>query len=133
MITPSQVSESLNVPTSTVRRWAVRFERHLSKRSGKKRAYTTSDLDTFRRIRDLSESGYGLDRIDSMLDVVEPPQDASTSLLTLADFVQSLEVAHNTIASMQTMIDDQAARLDNLESWVAMPFYKRFGKRPPTK
>ena len=68
-----------------------------------------------------------------MLDVVEPPQDASTSLLTLADFVQSLEVAHNTIASMQTMIDDQAARLDNLESWVAMPFYKRFGKRPPTK
>lgn len=131
MITPSQISESLNVPASTVRRWAVRFEKHLSKRTGKKRTYTPTDLDTFRRIRDLSASGFGLDRIDSMLDVVETPQDKSTALITLADFVQSLEIAHNQVATLQARLDEQNARLDTLEKWLALPFYKRIGKRPP--
>ena len=132
MITPHQASESLDVPTSTIRRWSVRFERHLSKRTGKKRTYTPTDIDTFRRIRDLSASGFGLDRIDSMLEVVETPPDPSTALLTLADFVQSLESAHNQVASLQQRFDEQKARIDALEAWIAMPFYKRIGKKPPT-
>lgn len=132
MITPHQASESLNVPSSTIRRWSARFERHLSPRKGKKRTYTPTDVDTFRRIRDLSESGFGLDRIDSMLEVVETPPDPSTALLTLADFVQSLESAHNQVASLQQRFDEQKARLDALETWIALPFYKRIGKKPPT-
>ena len=130
MITPHQASESLNVPPSTIRRWSARFEKHLSPRTGKKRTYTPTDLDTFRRIRDLSASGFGLDRIDSMLDVVERPQDKSTALLTLADFVQSLETAHSQVASLQATVDEQKARLDALESWLATPWYKRIGKHP---
>lgn len=132
MITPGQASESLNVPTSTIRRWSARFERHLSKRPGKKRTYTPTDLDTFRRIRDLSTSGFGLDRIDSMLEVVETPTDPTTALITLADFVQSLESAHNQVASLQQRFDEQKARLDALEAWLALPWYKRIGKNPPT-
>jgi len=131
MITPAQASESISVPASTIRRWASRFERHLSPRKGKKRTYTPTDLDTFRRIRDLSASGFGLDRIDSMLDVVETPPDPSTALLTLADFVQSLESAHSQVASLQQRLDEQNARLQALEAWLALPFYKRIGKRPP--
>jgi len=130
MITPHQVSESIDVPPSTIRRWSVRFESHLSPRTGKKRSYTPTDLDTFRRIRDLSASGFGLDRIESMLDVVERPQDKSTALLTLADFVQSLEFAHSQVASLQATVDEQKARLDALESWLNLPWYKRFGKHP---
>lgn len=132
MLSPSQVSESLGIPPSTIRRWAVRYERHLSKRPGKKRTYTPTDLDTFRRIRDLSASGFGLDRIDNMLDVVERPQDPTTSLISLADFAQSLETAHNQVAMLQTLVDEQKARLDALETWIALPFYKRIGKKPPT-
>jgi DNA-binding transcriptional MerR regulator len=132
MITPRQVSDSINVPPSTIRRWSVRFEKHLSPRTGKKRTYTPTDLDTFRRIRDLSASGFGLDRIESMLDVVERPQDKTTALLTLADFVQSLESAHSQVASLQATVDEQKARLDALESWLSLPWYKRIGKRPPT-
>ena len=132
MITPHQASESLNVPSSTIRRWSARFERHLSPRKGKKRTYTPTDIDTFRRIRDLSASGFGLDRIDGMLEVVETPPDPTTALLTLADFVQSLETAHNQVALLQQRFDEQKARIDALEAWIAMPFYKRIGKRPPT-
>jgi len=131
MLTPRQVSDSLNVPSSTIRRWAVRFENHLAKRSGKKRTYTVSDMDTFRKIRDLSGQGFGLDKIDEMLDVVESPEDQSTALLSLADFVQSLESAHNEAASLRQMITDQDARIKHLEDWITTPWYKRMGKRPP--
>lgn len=65
-----------------------------------------------------------------MLDVVERPQDKTTALLTLADFVQSLEFAHSQVASLQATVDEQKARLDALESWLALPWYKRFGKHP---
>lgn len=131
MLTPHQVSESLGVPASTIRRWSVRYERHLSNRTGKKRSYTPTDLDTFRRVKDLSASGFGLDRIDAMLDVVERPQDPSTALLTLAEFAQSLETAHTQVAFLEQQLDEQKKRLDALEQWLCLPFYKRIGKRPP--
>ena len=131
MITPKQVSDSLNVPPSTIRRWANRFESHLSSRKGKKRVYTTSDLDVFRRIRDYSASGLGLDRIDELLGVVEKQEDQSKELLVLADFVQAIESAHNTIAQMQNQIDEQSARIDSLEEYIKSPWYKKiFGSRP---
>lgn len=138
MITPKQVSDSLNVPPSTIRRWASRFEIHLSPRRGKKRVYTTSDLDVFRRIRDYSASGFSLERISELLDVVEKPIDESKDLLVLADFVQAIESAHNTIAEMRTQledqsakIDDQSARIEALEKWINSPWYKKIlGSRP---
>ena len=93
--------------------------------------YSPTDLDTFRRIRDLSASGYGLDRIEQMLSTVEPPPDESKALLTLADFVQSLEIAHSQVAQMQTQINEQSARLEALENWINQPWYKKVGKKPP--
>lgn len=133
MITPGQVSESINVPASTVRRWAAKFERHLSPRKGKKRSYTTTDLDTFRKIRDLSNSGHGLKQIAAMLDVVEIPEDKSTGLMNLADFVQAFEIANAKMSQLQDRIDNQDDRIKQLEDWIATPFYKRIGKKPPVK
>jgi len=133
MITPSQVSDSLAVPTSTVRRWAARFEKHLSPRTGKKRTYTPSDLDTFRRIRDLSSEGFGLDRIDEMLAVVERPPDETTALTTLAAYTQLLEDTRNQMQAIAQKFDEQNARIQALEEWINTPFYKRIGKRPPTR
>lgn len=132
MITPSQVSESLNVPASTIRRWAARFEKHLSLRKGKKRSYTISDLDTFRKIRDLSNNGHGLKKIAEMLDVVEIPEDQSTALMNLADFVQALEMVNANMLQLQDKLIDQDQRIKDLEEWISTPFYKRIGKKPPT-
>lgn len=131
MLTPKQVSETLDIPPSTLRRYATRFESHLAPRKGKKRMYTVSDLDTFRKIRDLSASGYGLDRIDEMLDVVETPQDKSNALVTIADFAQSLEIAHGKMSQLLQRLDDQDDRIEALENWIMTPWYKRVGKRPP--
>ena len=133
MITPSQVSESINVPASTIRRWAARFEKHLSPRKGKKRSYTISDLDTFRKIRDLSNSGHGLKKISEMLDVVEIPEDQSTALMNLADFVQAFEMVNAQMLQLQDKLDDQDQRIKDLEDWINTPFYKRIGKKPPIK
>lgn len=133
MITPRQVSESLNVPASTVRRWAAKFERHLSPRKGKKRSYTITDLDTFRKIRDLSAAGHGLKKIAEMLDVVEIPEDQSTGLMNLADFVQAFEMFNANILQLQDKIDNQEDRIKQLEDWISTPFYKRIGKKPPVK
>ena len=133
MITPSQVSESINVPASTIRRWAARFEKHLSPRKGKKRSYTISDLDTFRKIRDLSNSGHGLKKISEMLDVVEIPEDQSTALMNLADFVQAFEMVNAQMLQLKDKLDDQDQRIKDLEDWINTPFYKRIGKKPPIK
>jgi len=133
MITPSQVSESLNVPASTIRRWAARFEKHLSPRKGKKRSYTIDDLNTFRKIRDLSNSGHSLNKISEMLDVVEIPEDKTTGLMNLADFVQAFEMVNANMLQLQDKLDDQDQRIKDLEDWINTPFYKRIGKRPPIK
>lgn len=131
MLTPFQVSEALQVPGSTVRRWALRFEKHLSQRTGKKRNYTMSDLDTFRRIRDLSASGFGLDRIDSMLEVVERPQDPSTALVSLADIAQALEAVNSKNAFLEQHLDQQTKRLDALTAWITLPWWKRLFQQMP--
>ena len=132
MITPAQVSESINVPSSTIRRWAARFENNLSPRKGKKRMYTITDLDTFRKIRDLSAAGHGLDNIAQMLNVIEKPSE-ETAILSLTDFVQSLELAHSTMSQLQDRINSQDDRIKQLEDWIVTPFYKRIGKKPPIK
>jgi len=138
MITPKQVSDSLNVPASTIRRWAARFEEYLSPRKGKKRSYTTGDMDTFRRIRDYSAEGFSLDRIAEMLSVVESPADQSTELLKLSDFIQSLEIAHSTVTKLQNQLDEnsikleeQQARIQALEEYIALPWYKKIVNKPP--
>lgn len=137
MITPAQVTESLNVPASTVRRWAAQFKDFLSTQQGKKRMYTVTDVDVFRRIRDLSAQGYSLKRIAEMLPVVEPAPNESTALMTVADFTRSLESAHETIAHLEARIrslEGLEARIKSLEArdaWYRLPWYQRIGRKPP--
>ena len=134
MLTPFQVSEALQVPGSTVRRWALRYEKHLSQRTGKKRNYTMSDLDTFRRIRDLSASGFGLDRIDSMLEIVERPQDPSTALVSLADVAQAIEAVNSKSAFLEQQLDQQTKQIDQQTkqiAWLMLPWWKRLFNQMP--
>lgn len=133
MITPAQVSESLGIPASTIRRWAVKFVKYLSPRKGDKRSYTTADMNIFKRIRDLSAQGHGLNRIAELLEVVEDTPPNNTEILLLADFVQSLESARSAVASLRLQVEEQNNRIEALEDWLATPFYKRIGKKPPIK
>ena len=136
MITPKQVSESLNVPSSTIRRWAVRFEDVLSKQDSKKRMYTMEDLDTFRKIRDYSKQGKSLDNIADKLKIVaskvDQEQKPETGLIlhpVLVSFMQN--IAEQNVA-LQLQANKLQEQVDQLTAWISLPWYKRIGKHVPS-
>ena len=130
MFTPAQVAQTLSVPPSTLRRWAKHFASYLSPQSGKKRTYTVADLDTLKRIQELSAKGLSYDQIAQTLTVVSAPP-ADTALVSVADFAQALESASAQLASLQAQVTQQAEELDAIKAWLRLPFYKRLGKKPP--
>jgi DNA-binding transcriptional MerR regulator len=130
MFTPAQVAQTLNCPPSTLRRWAKHFASYLSPQSGKKRVYTIADLDTLRRIQELSAKGLSYDQIAQTLTLVSAPP-ADTALVSVADFAQALEGAHAQLASLQAQVAQQAQELSVIKAWLQLPFYKRLGKKPP--
>ena len=129
MITPKQVSESLNVPSSTIRRWAVRFEDVLSKQDSKKRMYTMEDLDTFRKIRDYSKQGKSLDNIADKLKIVSSKvnqeQKPETGLILHPELVSFMQnIAEQNIA-LQLQVDQLQAQVD----WLMLPWWKKISKK----
>ena len=130
MFTPAQVAQTLNTPPSTLRRWAKRFAAFLSPQSGKKRTYTIADIDTLKRIQDLSAQGLSYAQIAQTLSVVSQPP-ADTALISLADFAQALESTHAQLAAVQAQLTQQAQELDAIKAWIQLPFYKRWAKKPP--
>lgn len=132
MLTPGQIATALNVSPATVRRWSARFARHLSPQTpNRKRTYTPDDLAVLARVRDLSANGSPLDQVDQALSLSAQTSDASTALITLADFAQSLQVARASVAGMQSQIDKQTAQLKAIADWFALPFFKRLFAKPP--
>jgi len=130
VFTPAQVAQTLNTPPSTLRRWAKRFAPFLSPQSGKKRTYTVADIDTLKRIQDLSAQGLSYAQISQTLTVVSQPP-ADTALISIADFAQALESAGAQLAAMQAQLTQQAQELDAIKAWLRLPFYKRWAKKPP--
>jgi DNA-binding transcriptional MerR regulator len=130
MFTPAQVAQTLSVPPSTLRRWAKHFASYLSPQSGKKRTYTIADIDTLKRIQELSAKGLSYAQIAQTLTLVSAPP-ADTALVSVADFAQALESASAQLASLQAQIIQQAEELDAIKAWLRLPFYKRLGKKPP--
>lgn len=130
MLTPAQIADTLQVSPATVRRWSARFARHLTPHTpNKKRAYSTDDLAILAKVRDLSALGTPLDQIDQSLSVTDPA--GSSALITIADFARALQYAQDLTAHLQSQLDEQTARLDALTAWLALPLYKRIGKKPP--
>ena len=130
MFTPAQVAQTLNCPPSTLRRQAKYFAAFLSPQSGKKRTYTVADIDTLKRIQELSAQGLSYEQIAQTLTIVSVPP-ADTALVSVADFAQALESAHAQLASLQAQLTQQAEELQAIKAWLRLPFYKRLGKKPP--
>ena len=136
MITPKQVSESLNVPSSTIRRWAVRFEDVLSKQDSKKRMYTMEDLDTFRKIRDYSKQGKSLDNIADKLKIVsskvDQEQKPETGLILHPELVSFMQNIAEQNVALQLQANKLQEQVDQLTAWISLPWYKRIGKHVPS-
>ena len=155
--TPGYVSDFLNVPGSTLRRWAVRFEKYLSLQppeAGRHRVYSAQDLETFRTIRDLTAKGQGLKTIETVLQTLPPgafasdqepaspkqdqaaqgePLPGNGSALMVMGFSRELGNHDAQLKALQDQINLQNDRLAALTEFLALPWYKRLGKRPPIK
>jgi DNA-binding transcriptional MerR regulator len=142
MYSPSQVSEMLKIPPSTLRRYAVLFAAHLSPQPpGKKRTYTDSDILIFQRVKDLSRK-IAIDQIGPLLLVVEEQPAAPGNSLALVPEIaarfERLEADRQTTAQQ---VSELSARLERLEadqaraarltSWAALSWWRRLVTPPP--
>ena len=136
MVTPKQVSETLNVPGSTIRRWALRFENVLSKQVGKKRVYTLQDVDTFRKIRDYSKQGRNLDAIEAELMLFMPrvKKADAVGLTVHPEVLRVINELNEQHMVMQLQLDklkDQQKQINQLIAWVSLPWWKRLFQQKP--
>jgi DNA-binding transcriptional MerR regulator len=133
MLTPKQICETLTIPSSTLRRWANRFEEYLSLENherGTHREYTVEDLSIFKTIQTHLNDGLAYAQIEKRLNVVEEPEP-STALLTLPEFQNAIEQARSTIASMQTEIEELNNWKIEFNKWASLPWWKRIFTTPP--
>lgn len=130
MITPKQASDTLQVSTSTVRRWSSDFSPFLSLRKGVRRLYTTDDIATLSRIKDLYKQGMNTLQVTEALPLVQS-SDTDKALINITDFANALSLARADNAKLNNAINELNDRLTALEEYLSLPFYKRLGKRPP--
>ena len=133
MVTPKQVSETLNVPGSTIRRWALRFEAVLSKQVGKKRVYTLQDVDTFRKIRDYSKQGRNLDAIEAELMLVMPrvKKADAVGLTVHPEVLRVINELNDQNVAMQLQLDKLQEQHNRLLAWLMLPWWKRLFRQRP--
>jgi len=134
MYTPSQVSEMLGIPVSTLRRYSVAYAQHMSESARPargKRHYSDSDILTLRKIRELVSSKHSPEDINRLLVIVDDHQDQPSALALLPDIQQAFEDIRSLLAQERSERERISKRLDELETWLTTPWYKRLGKKPP--
>lgn len=124
--TPREASRLLDVPASTIRRWAKRFSHRLSSGAQRrKRIYDQNDLDTFARIRDLSAQNHTLDEIDGMLgDIVYQTNDHQRSL-SLPGVLREINGITGRVDEHDQELKQLRQRLQKIEEDMDKPWWKR--------
>ena len=138
MFTPKQIYETLTISPSTLRRWAKRFETHLSvvdHEPGKHREYTPEDLSIFQTIQTHLDNGLTYAEIEERLNVVEEPEpNPSTALaLLLPEYQTAIESLLANNASMKTEIEELQRWKTEFQEWAALPWWQRITRKPPTE
>jgi len=116
---PKTVAEMLDVPTSTLRRYAAEWPQYLSetaRTTGQKRRYTHEDILILSRLKDLLRARKSDDEIKTALQlVIENPQESEQPKNALA-LVPQLSEEFDRIRALTADLDkkiDQLATTDN--------------------
>lgn len=153
--TPAQVAQMLEMPASTLRYYAKRFQSYLSDQGGRKqRLYTDKDITVISFIRDLSAANVPLHLIEERLHIQPTGEhrsaEASLALVPTiaAEIASAQQLAHQaqlaaehlkdqyvqqatTLAAITEQLAQQKEQLEKLEEWASGPWYKRlFVQRP---
>lgn len=141
MYTPRQVSEMLAIPESSLRRLSREFSEFLSRQRGRNRRYSDQDINTLRRVREGTSHGQTLEAIKQDLRLApenlpeQAPPDSLSLVPTVAGELARLDdVDRAILAQLEQLRQDHAAdleRLERLEKWLRLPWYKRLFTRPP--
>jgi DNA-binding transcriptional MerR regulator len=130
---PGEVSELLQIPPSSLRRYVSEFGEYLSPNAqqSKRRDYTDQDIATIARIRELTAQGLTSEDIKPQLEkTVDQDQDQETAL-TLPIVIQKFQDLTRQLETIQDQASQQAQQLEKLKSWAALPWWKRLFTRPP--
>jgi len=142
MFTPGQVSDMLDVPSSTLRRYVLQFAAHLSETATKKRGrrFTERDVATLARARELLQQGRKPPEVNELLPVLgenDPEAQPDAALMLVPSISAALTEALDMARSLRTEVEDvsdrqdqMATQLESLEAWVREPWYRRlFGRQ----
>ena len=143
MYHPNQVSEMLSIPPSTLRRLATEFHDMLSPQRSRHRRYTESDIALMRKVRELTGQGMSLAEIRQALTVVSetPERQEEVSSLSLIPAISSeldrLDSAYHQVLSelekLRAAHEGERERLQALEEWLSLPWWKRLFSKPPQR
>lgn len=132
---PSQVSEMLGIPGSTLRHYARHFGKYLSPQEGRKqRLYTDKDLLVFAQIKDLSARNVPLALIGPRLvvDNQQPAAPAESALAYIPSIAAEIESAQAATRAAVAQIEQLAAKVEQLSAEIAelkarenRPWYKK--------
>ena len=140
---PSQVSQMLDIPASSLRRYAKEFEVCLSptaRRKNRRRAYTQDDILNFRKIRELSGQGLSTEEIIAKLQIVESEpveKDVLSLIPEVAREIEQLRAGLARIPELERQLAElnekllhERAMLRSLNSefqdYKLQPWYKKF-------
>lgn len=111
---PKQVAETLNVSTSTVRRYAATFgdllSEHANPESGKRRSFTTADIEKLRMIQSYLTAGLSEPEIRHQLAIQEPSTVALRETAELP-YGSSLEETLGALLDHKQLLDAQARQI----------------------
>lgn len=131
MITPKQTAETLGIATSTLRRWASEFEPFLSLRTGVKRTYTTDDITTLKRVKDLFAQGLKTEQVREALPLVDA-RAIDSALITLPEVLQALDALRLDRLDMLERLEAQERAIAELREQLAeqgKPWYQKLFKK----
>ena len=119
MYTPTQASEMLKIPTSTLRRYANQYANHLSEHATKQRSrrYTEQDITIIARAREMLREGKSPEQVNELLSVVSDGEQPSPdqTLALIPSISQALTEALDTARLLRTQVDAHDNRLSDAE------------------
>ncbi|MCH8094099.1 MAG: MerR family transcriptional regulator [Chloroflexi bacterium] len=143
MFTPGQVSDMLEIPPSTLRRYVKDLPKHLSKTATKKRGrrFTELDIATLARARELLQQGRKPEETNKLLAVVgqeDPDAQPDSALALVPSISQALSEVQEQAQALRSILENVAdnqneanSRLEALEAWARAPSYRRIFGPPP--
>lgn len=133
LLTPKQAAAQLDISTRTLRRWSTAFATALGAQAahkGRRRAYSSQDIETLRRAQQQLAQGRTMAEVAPSLPVVDP--EAPETALTLSPEANlALGRALERTSILTETVTDHDDRLDRLEAWSRLPWYRRIFGPPP--